>query len=152
MTLEDVFCRLHGIDQAAQALIREAGFSFDTGFAEDITLPPDNPDTRFLKESIELLLDPLEEMHSLLSYLETPASPEYVLEKFQNGRYGYRNGNGSRREFSCGQTLEARIMDSCGCLRWVKTRIEHDGDDYFLIGHGNIPLAGLTVRERRQRV
>ena len=152
MTIQDVFSRLHGIDQAAQALIREAGFSFDTGFAEDVALTPDSPDTRFLKESIELLLDPLEEMHNLLSYLQTPASPEHVLEKFQNGRYGYRNENGSRREFSCGQTLEARIMDSCGRLRWVKARVEHDGDDYFLTGHGSIPLAGLTVRERRQRV
>ena len=152
MTLEDVFCRLHGIDQAAQTLIREAGFSFDTGFAEDITLPPDNPDTRFLKESACLLLDPLEEMHNLLSYLETPVSPEYVLEEFENGRYGYQNENGSRREFSCGQTLEARITDRFGCLRWVKTMMEHDGDDYFLMGHRSVPLAGLTVRERRQRI
>ena len=152
MTIQDVFSRLHEIDRAAQALIREAGFSFDTGTVQNVPFAPDGPDTRFLKESIELLMDPLEEMHCLPSYLETPASPEHVLEKFQNGRYGYRNENGSRREFSCGQTLEARIMDSCGCLRWVKTRVEHDGDDYFLTGHGSIPLAGLTVRERRQRV
>ena len=152
MTLEDVFSRLHGSDQAAQALIRDAGFSFDTGLVEEVVFGPDSPDTHFLKENLELLLDPLTEMHSLLSYLQTPASPEYVLEEFENGRYGYRNENGSRREFSCGQTLEARIVDRCGCLRWVKTRIEHDGADYFLIGHGSVPLAGLTVRERRQRV
>ena len=152
MTPHDVFSRLHGIDQAAQALIRDAGFSFDTGLAQNVPFVPEGPDTRFLKESVELLLDLLSEMHSLLSYLETPASPEYVLERFKNGRYGYRDINGSRREFSCGQTLEARITDSFGCLRWVKTRMEHDGDDYFLMGHRSVPLAGLTVRERRQRV
>ena len=117
MTPQDVFSRLHGIDQAAQALIREAGFSFDTGFLEEVAFGPDSPDTRFLKESIELLLDPLEEMHNLLSYLQTPASPEHVLERFRNGRYGYRDRNGSRREFSCGQTLEAKITDSLGRLR-----------------------------------
>ena len=152
MTIQDVFSRLHGIDQAAQALIREAGFSFDTGFVEDVDFGPDSPDNRFLKESIELLLDPLFEMHNILSYLQTPASPEYVLEKFQNGRYGYLKENGSRREFSCGQTLEARILDNSGRPRWVKTRVEHDGADYFLIGHGSMPLAGLTIRERRQHV
>ena len=152
MTLKDVFSRLHEIDQAAQALIREAGFSFDTGSVENVAFAPNGPDTRFLKESVELLLEPLSEMHSLLSYLQTPASPEYVLEEFENGRYGYRNENGSRREFSCGQTLEARIVDRCGQPRWVKTRVEHDGSDYFLIGHGSVPLAGLTIRERRQRV
>lgn len=152
MTLEDVFSRLHGIDQAAQALLRETGFSFDTGFVEEVVFGPDSPDTRFLKENLELLLDPFTEMHSLLSYLETPASPEYVLEEFENGRYGYHNEDGSRREFSCGQTLEARIVDRCGRLRWVKTRVEHDGVDYFLTGHGSVPLAGLTVRERRQRI
>ena len=152
MTLKDVFSRLHEIDQAAQALIREAGFSSDTGSADNVPFVPDRPDTHFLKESIELLLAPLSEMHSLLSYLETPASPEYVLERFRNGRYGYRDGKGSRREFSCGQTLEARITDRFGCLRWVKTRVEHDGDDYFIMGHRSVPLAGLTVRERRQRI
>lgn len=150
MTQNDVFSRLHAIDQAAQALIREAGFSFDTGLAKNVLFAPDDPDTRFLKESIELLLEPLEEMHSLLSYLETPASLEHVLERFRNGRYGYQDGNGSRREFSCGQTLEAKITDSFGCLRWVKTRMEHDGSDYFLMGHRSVPLTGLTVRERRQ--
>lgn len=152
MTLKDVFSRLHEIDQAAQALIRDAGFSFDTGSAENVPFAPDGPDARFLKESIELLLDPLAEMHSLLSYLEIPASPEHVLEKFSNGRYGYRDINGSRREFSCGQTLEARITDSSGCLRWIKTRMEHDGDDYFLMGHRSVPLTGLTVRERRRSI
>ena len=152
MTLKDVFSRLHEIDQAAQALIREAGFSSDTGSADNVPFAPDSPDTRFLKESIELLLDPLSEMHSLLSYLETPASAEHILERFKNGRYGYQDINGSRREFSCGQTLEARITDSFGCLRWVKTRMEHDGDDYFLMGHRSVPLAGLTVRERRPHI
>ena len=49
MTLNDVFSRLHEIDQAAQALIREAGFSFDTGLAENVPFAPDGPDTRFLK-------------------------------------------------------------------------------------------------------
>ena len=84
MTLKDVFSRLHEIDRAAQALIREAGFSFDTGTVQNVPFASDDPDTRFLKESIELLLDPLEEMHSLLSYLEAPASPEYVLERFKS--------------------------------------------------------------------
>ena len=152
MIPKDVFSRLHEIDRAAQALIRKAGFSFDTGLAQNVPFAPDDPDTRFLKENVELLLDPLSEMHSLLSYLQTPASTEHVLERFKNGRYGYRDIKGSRREFSCGQTLEARIVDRCGRLRWVKTRVEHDGTDYFLMGHGSVPLAGLTVRERRKRI
>lgn len=152
MTLEDVFTRLHGIDQAAQALVRETGFSPDTGLLEGVFPLADDPDTRFLKESAGLLLDPLEEMHRLLSYLESPTSPEYILEKFQNGRYGYRDGKGSCREFTCGQTLEARIRDSSGCQRWVRTRVEHDGFDYFIMGHGSVPLTGLTVRERGRQV
>ena len=152
MTLEDVFSRLHGIDLAAQALLREAGFSSDNGLAESVSLPPDGPDARFLKESIELLLDPLAQMHSLISYLETPASPEHVLEKFPNGRYGYRDEKGSCREFTCGQPLEARIRDSTGCQRWVRTRVEHDGTDYFIMGHGSVPLTGLTIRERGRQV
>lgn len=152
MTLEDVFSRLHGIDQAAQALIRDAGFSSDTGLADGVSLPSNDPDTRFLKESVELLLDPFTEMHSLLSYLATPASPEHVLEKFPNGRYGYWDEKGSCREFTCGQPLEARIKDNSGCQLWIRTRVEHDGSDYFIMGHGSVPLNGLTVRERGRQV
>ncbi len=152
MTLENLFSRLHGIDQAAQALIREAGFSSDTGFAEGVSLPPDGPETRFLKENIMLLLDPFTQMHSLLCYLETPVSPEHVLEKFPNGRYGYRDRNGSCREFTCGEPLEARVRDSSGCRSWVRTRVEHNGSDYFLTGYGSVPLSGLTVRERGWRI
>lgn len=148
MTLEHLFSRLHGIDRAAQALVRDAGFSSDTGLAEGVSLPPDGPDTRFLEESIGLLLDPFTGIHSLLCYLETPVSPEHVLERFPNGRYGYRDGNGSCREFTCGELLEARVWDSSGCRSWVRTRIEHDGSDYFITGYRSIPLSGLTVRER----
>lgn len=152
MTLEDVFSRLHGIDQAAQALIRDAGFSFDTGLVEGVSLVPDDPDTRFLKESIELLLDPLEEMHCLLAYLAAPVSPEHILLQFPNGRYGYRDEKGSCHEFTCGQSLEAKVKDSFGCQRWVRTRIEHNGFDYFLMGYGSVSLTGLTVRERGRQV
>ncbi len=149
MTLDDVFSRLWDIDHAAQKLLRDAGFSYDTGFAENVCLPSDDPDCRFRKESAELLLEPLEEMHEQLSYLKAPASREYVLQRFPGGRYGYLDEKGYRHPFTCGHMLEAMVDDGYGHPRWVRARIEHDGSGYFLHGHREIPLDGLSIRERR---
>lgn len=148
MKLDDVFSRLQEIDRAAQELIRETGFSSDTGIAQRISSSPADPNDRFLKENAELLLDPLDEMHWFLSYLNAPVSPEYVLQKFPNGRYGYLDKEGRSHIFTCGQILEARVRDRFGCQHWVKTSIEHNGFDYFLAGHSSVPLAGLTIRKR----
>ena len=49
---------------------------------------------------------------------------------------------------SYGKTIEAKLHDRHGRPCWVKSRIEHDGSDYFLWEHPDIPLTSLTVRER----
>ena len=57
MTLKDVFSRLHDIDQTAQALIRDAGFSFDTGSVENVPFAPDDPDTRIIRKEEGMATD-----------------------------------------------------------------------------------------------
>ena len=31
---------------------------------------------------------------------------------------------------------------------WVQTKVEHDGEDYYLAGYGDISMEGLRVRVR----
>lgn len=31
---------------------------------------------------------------------------------------------------------------------WVQTKVEHDGEDYYLMGYEDIPMEGMEVRVR----
>ena len=149
MTLNDIFESLYAIDRAAQALLSEIGFTCDDTSLSQVCPKPEDPDDMFLRDRAQDLLEPFETLHEELLYLRTPAHGEYTLQLFPDGRYGYCDDDGRVHIFTCGTTLEAKIPDNYGRQHWVRTRIEHDGSDYFLWGHGLIPLSGLTIRERR---
>ena len=142
MTFKDVFGRLDAIDREAVSLLEAAGFHPDEGPGETV---------RPLRDPAENLLESLELLHEELTCLGSPVSREYRLELFPDGRYGFFDRDGTARRLSCGKVIEAKILDRYGRERWTRCRVEHDGSDYYLWGHMDIPLAGLTIREREVR-
>lgn len=146
MTFDDVFEQLAAIDKAAVPLLKTAVSHPDEGLRGSVRPLADTAQDSFLREQTENLLESLALFHAEFCYLTSPVSGEYQLTLFPNGRYGFFNGN--IHTLSCGKAIEAKLHDSHGRPCWVKSRIEHDGSDYFLWGHPNIPLAGLTIRER----
>ena len=150
MTLQTIFKRLADIDRHVQALIREIGMDDDYELGDIITPNRADPDEMFLFNELNDLLSPLCRLHRELLYLLMPCSDAQVLKRYPNGRYGYdicpfEEG----RTFSCGSPMEALIYDEDGYPRWVSSRIEHNGTDYYLYGYSDVPLTGLTIRERR---
>ena len=137
MTRNTIFSRLCDIDRSAQALIAEAGSA--------CSVCPEEPS---LTDPLTGLLALLERLHEGLDYLRTPTHGEYPLERFPDGRYGYLDGHGTRHILTCGSAVEAKTAGAHGKPRWVRTRMEHDGEDYFLWQLRHVPLEGLTVRER----
>lgn len=151
MTFKDVFGRLDAIDRVAVSLLEAAGFHSDEGPGETVRPLRDPAEDIFLREFTENLLESLELLHEELTYLGSPVSREYRLELFPDGRYGFFDRDGTARRLSCGKVIEAKILDRYGRERWTRCRVEHDGSDYYLWGHMDIPLAGLTIREREVR-
>lgn len=151
MTLFDVFERLQTLDQAASSLLRDTRFQSDEGLGVPVCPLPEEAEDAFLREQAEELLESLEGIHAVLCYLKRPLHGEYTLEQFPNGRYGYFDKDGDEHIFTCGKALEAKIHEPCGQQRWARTRIEHDGSDYFLWGYRSVPLSGLTIRERGEQ-
>ncbi len=149
MTPNDIFSRLCDIDRKARTLIADAGFDFAVGPGCKVCSDSGDPEDRFLQGTPGDLLTPFEDLHEGLDYLKAPTHGEYRLERFPNGRYGYVDDHSISHTFTCGSPIEAKITDTHGQPRWIHSRIEHDGNDYFLWLHGSVPLAGLTVRERR---
>ena len=150
MTLQTIFKRLADIDCQFQTLIREIGMDDDYELGDVITPNRADPDERFLFNELSDLMSPLCRLHRELLYLLMPCSDAQVLKKYPNGRYGYDiRPFEEGRTFSCGSPLEALIYDEDGNPRWVSSRIEHNGMDYYLYGYSDVPLNGLTIRERR---
>ena len=147
MTFDDVFEQLAAIDKAAVPLLKTAASHPDEGLRRAVRPLADTAQDSFLREQTENLLESLALFHAEFCYLTSPVSGEYQLTLFPNGRYGFFNGN--IHTLSCGKAIEAKLHDSHGRPCWVKSRVEHDGNDYFLWGYPGIPLAGLTIRERK---
>ena len=150
MTLQTIFKRLTDIDRHVQTLIRDIGMDDDCELWDVITPDRTDPDEMFLAGELSDLISPLCRLHRELLYLLMPCSNTQILKRYPNGRYGYdicpfEEG----RTFSCGSPIEALIYDEDGYPRWVSSRIEHNGTDYYLYGYSDVPLTGLTIRERR---
>lgn len=148
MTFHDVFGQLAAIDSATASILKASGFCPDEGLGESVRPLRDPAQDLFLRRQTGNMLQSLQLFHEDFRYLTSPVCGEYRLEPFPNGRYGFSDKNGRTRSLSCGSTIEAKLPDRYGRQCWVKSRIEHDGNGYYLWGHPGIPLAGLTVRER----
>ena len=150
MTLEDVYSRLSSIDSQAQSLMWNTGIAEDSVPWEYIAIDEDDPDDIYLRDTALRLIRPFAKLHEELSYLHLPCIGEHALSLFPGGRYGYHDSIYGSRILSCGSCVEALVPDEHGCPHWVRSRIEHNGMDYYLYGFDTIPLDGLIVREREE--
>lgn len=86
----------------------------------------------------------LEEALTRWKYLQKPVVAEGFLRKNENGRYEIEG-----REFTSGESIEVLISDpGFDETAWVKSRVEHNGQDYYLVGYEKIPMDGLMARQR----
>lgn len=98
-----------------------------------------------LHEQLWRVMQELEDVSDRLDYLALPVKEVSRLHKNTDGRYETESGH----YFTSGCRVEALISDSFREVpRWVRTSIEHDGKDYFLVGYQEIELEGLKVRLR----
>lgn len=147
MTQKDILNQLGKLDEDVLRLLRDTGFTCDGFVLRDGPVPSD-PDDAFMWEKLTEVLDQLESFHEGLSRLTTKNHGERKLTRLGNGRYGYLDHNAQNVEFTCGQSIEALIREEGYGPRWVNTRVEHDSVDYYLVGYPQVPLQGLTIRER----
>ena len=148
MTFEDLLKQLTAALRTAASLLETAGSHPDGELPGEVRPLRDPGEDTFLREWTEKCFRSLALLHEELSYLSAPVCGEYRLELLPGGRYGFFDKDGKLHSFSCGKAIEAKIHDSRGRQHWVKSRIEHNGSDYFLWEYPVIPLTGLTVRER----
>ena len=148
MTIDMIYDILLDFDAELAEVLSDTGFC-DGYYSDDADFDPFDPEEMYRLREIEKVLKYLEKAHEGLVWMKKPSRGPYKLHKQENGRYGTRLPDGSLKEFCCGHTVEALLGGSCGEIRWVKARIEHNGEDYYLYGHPWEKMEGMMVRERR---
>lgn len=103
-------------------------------------------DERFYISQLNSILESLYDVTRNINYLISDVIGDFILHKNEKGRYECEV-----REFVSGCSIEALIYDDFyEKPTWVKTSIEHDGDDYYLVANKNISLEGLKIRIRKE--
>ena len=142
-TLKDAFLEVTRIGKDIEKLVKETQFEeYDDLSALVFSL--DDPDQIQLWDEMKHIMDRLNGIRCDVEYLNKRIVATGKLRKNSNGRY-----EACGREFSSGSLIEALINDGYyDGPRWEVSRIEHNGEDYYLYGHKGIKLSGLEIRIR----
>ena len=110
----------------------------------NISYDEENPEERLIENEIYMILEKSYELRSKISYISAAIKEEGILHKNENGRYEL-NGH----ELTCGNCIEVYIFEECSYrYEWDITRIEHNGQDYYAVGHSGVCLEGIKARVR----
>lgn len=141
--LEKLLINAGSISKNIDELLRRSTYDkYDDLSGLDINY--DDKEQSFLLEEIKIILDKLEVAKNRIDYLNKPIQDIGELRKNNRGRYELGG-----EEFSCGSSIEVVLYDEYyEKENWVRTRVEHNGKDYYLVGYRDIPMQGLKVRIR----
>lgn len=99
-----------------------------------------------LLDELQWIMERLADVDDSIRYMSQPVVETGRLHKNASGRYETERGH----YYCCGSPIEALVQDErYEVPYWAKTSIEHDGRDYYLVGHRHVSLDGLMVRIRK---
>jgi hypothetical protein len=111
---------------------------------DDFEVRDSNNDEECFRCLIALsIVSHLNEIKYILDWIDKPVKAKGYLVKDSTGRYEISNTDYC---FTSGYPLEVFHNED---NRWYKSRIEHNGEDYYIACLGrNTPIEGLLVRTR----
>ena len=142
--LKTVLSKTFAMESEIKALFWVATFD---GYDELSNLPIDDADSDqlFLLDELQAIMIKLLEIKKRISYLKRPVKETSHLHKNQQGRYETASGY----VYTSGEVIEVLINNGYhDAPYWVRTSVEHNGKDYYLVNYKNICMNGLPVRRR----
>lgn len=104
-----------------------------------------NPEELFLVDELRKIMEQLRNVQGRLQYLTRPIKETSCIYRNEADRYETLHGH----YYTCGSRIEALVSDNrYDSPYWTRTSVEHDGSDYYLVGHKGVDMDGLTVRVR----
>ena len=98
-----------------------------------------------LLDELRRITDQLADVQEYISYLTRPVTEVSRLRKGTAGKYRTAKGH----FYDCRSSIEALVTDEYHEVPyWTRTIVEHNGEDYYLVGYKDFPMDGLCVRVR----
>ena len=98
-----------------------------------------------LLDELRRITDQLADVQEYISYLTRPVTEVSRLRKGTAGKYRTAKGH----FYDCRSSIEALVTDEYHEVPyWTRTVVEHNGEDYSLVGHQGLSMKGLTVGVR----
>lgn len=105
-----------------------------------------DPDELQLLDEYQTVMRHLCDIYYTLLYQQREIIGEGVLSFNAQGYY-----EDKYHEYHCGDGIEYYFYDDWDeKYKWRTSRIEHNGNRYYIVGNPNIELSGLRVRHRKR--
>lgn len=139
-----VFSEAQKLKWSIESLLKFSKFE-PYGDLSGLDIDYEDSEQLFLVEELRGIMERLSDVNRRLKYLSCPIKETSLLHKNRSGRYETSDGH----YYTSGQGIEALIKEGHPEVAyWVWTSVEHDGSDYYLVGHKGVSMDGLTVRVR----
>ena len=140
--VNEVFSEFVGLMKSAKVLLWKTKLE-EFGDLSEVEYDKGNPDEAQKFQALSDMLNRLNDMTAETEYLTRAVVHESVLHRQGNGRYA-----DEYQEYTSGSGIEVLLDDGYAAPHWEACRVEHDGEDYYLVGHKRIPMEGLHTRIR----
>ena len=111
----------------------------------NVSINLENENDIFYNDELLITIRRLDKIREDIKYLTTPIKCESSLFKNEGGRYETQYGD----VYTSGSMIEYRSYDDW-CHEhsfWRKSRIEHNGEDYYIVCEPKVPLKDVTDRK-----
>lgn len=144
MSLSDALKSAKEIAYKSEMLLKKLGMDFNEEI-QNISQKNLTPDEKFEYNQLEQALKFLSDFQYKIDYLSKKIVFEGKLWKNSRDRYECEY-----MEFTSGNRIEYFAYDEYEeCNVWQLSRVEHNGDDYYIVGDKELSLQGLSVRIRK---
>lgn len=142
--LEQVFAEAVKLNRGISQFLKFSTYT-DYDDLSGLDMDPNDGEQLLLRDELRRITDRLADVQEYISYLTRPIVETSRLRKGTAGKYRTAKGH----FYDCRSSIEVLVSDEYHDVPyWTRTTVEHNGEDYYLVGYKGLSMKGLTVRVR----
>lgn len=144
-TLIDIKNKLNVLSKDIESVLKMSTYN-DYDDMSGLKINYEDPEEMLLLDELRGVMEHLDKAKDTIDYLNKNIVYTGKLRKNSRDRYETIDG---KYEFTSGNSIEVLVDDGFhDCPYWAYTRVEHDGNNYYLVGYKETSLEELRIRKR----
>ena len=132
------------LNRSITQFLKHSTYTVNDGL-NNLDMDCDDGEQLFLKDELLRIAIRLADVQEHISYLSLPVKEVSRLRKGTAGKYRTAKGH----FYDCRSMIEALVTDDYHDVPyWTRSVVEYNGTDFYVVGHKDLPMKGLTVRVR----